>query len=656
MLEELNKVGPKTIKLLNNLNIYNIDDLINYYPYRYNILKLNNLESDLVVINGIIESVPVISYFGKKNKIIFNALIDNKLIKVIIYNRGFIKSRLQVGSMVTLIGKYDFKTNTMTLNDIRTNIIEDEVIEPIYHMTKGITSKQINKLINLALSKTEVIDYIPDYLVNKYNFDNKKNNVYQINNPTSSNNLDKILTRAKYEELFIFASKITLMKQSRVKEQGIKRDVSLNEVESLISSLSYTLTKDQLTSVKEIYDDLISNKRMNRLLQGDVGSGKTIVSFIAIYINYLSGYESVLMAPTEILAIQHYNNIKALFKNYNINIGLLTGKLTKKEKNNIINKLNNNELDVIIGTHALFSDDITYNNLGLIITDEQHRFGVKERTKLKDKGIMPDVLYMSATPIPRTYALTIYGDMDVSVIKTKPVSRVSVKTYIKDNSDIKEVLTKTLSELKLGHQIYVIAPLIEGEDTSRETISSLKEKYTKAFGKYYKIGVIHGKLKQNEKEVIMAKFNNHEYDILIATTVIEVGIDVKNATLITIYNSEVYGLSTIHQLRGRVGRSNLESFCFLITSSVTKRLDILETTSDGFEIAEEDFKNRGSGEIFGFRQSGNNPFKVANIITDFNIFKHAYKDATLFINNHINDYQLIKNKIITNEYIDLSKK
>lgn len=348
---------------------------------------------------------------------------------------------------------------------------------------------------------------------------------------------------------------------------------------------------------------------MNRLLQGDVGSGKTIVSIISLYINYLGGYQGVLMAPTDILANQHYINITKMFEGYNIKVGLLTGKLKAKEKKEIYSKIAAGELDIIVGTHALFSEDVVYKNLGLVITDEQHRFGVNQRSNLKNKGHMPDILYMSATPIPRTYALVLYGDMDISNIKTMPKGRLDIITTLKTSNDMKEILESMYKELKENHQVYVIAPLIEeSEKIDLENVSDLEDKMNKAFGKLYKIGVLHGKMDNDTKDDIMMKFKNNEINILISTTVVEVGVDVPNATMMVIFDSFRFGLSTLHQLRGRVGRSNLQSYCILISDKEAKRLEIMTETNDGFKISEEDFKMRGSGDLFGVRQSGDMRF------------------------------------------------
>ena len=373
--------------------------------------------------------------------------------------------------------------------------------------------------------------------------------------------------------------------------------------------------------------DLKSDKRMNRLLQGDVGSGKTIVAFILAYAVKNCGYQSALMAPTEALASQHYNNAIKLFNNEDFNIALLTGSTTLKDKKKIYEDLENGNIDFLIGTHSLINDNVKLNNLGLIITDEQHRFGVNQRLKLKNKHGYPDVLLMSATPIPRTYALMLYGDTDISSIKTMPNGRMPVKTILKKTDELKDVLDGIYKELKNKRQVYVISPMIEENcDTDYTNVYDLEHKFKLAF-KNYTVKVLHGKMKNEEKEKIMDDYKNGLIDILISTTVIEVGIDVKNATVIVIFDADRFGLSTLHQLRGRVGRNNVQSYCYLISDKDKERLNIMTYENDGFKISEADFKLRGEGDLFGNRQSGALQFKLSNIKKDLDLFLKVKKDV-----------------------------
>ena len=648
-LESIKGIGQSKIKILNKLNITNTEELLTYYPFRYDVIKKtdirNLVDEDKVIIDGIIETNPNIFYFSrKKDKTSFRLNTGDKLLNIVIFNRGFLKSKLIIGTTITVIGKYDKKNNNVVASEIRFEKLNNQPnIEPVYHITNGITGKQINSTIkNININMP---DYIPDYINNKYKLLDKNESIKEIHFPTTIEKLKQARAKLKYEELFMFMLKINYLKNKNHKE-GLKKIIDYNKVIELINNLPFELTKDQLKSVEDIYNDMINPEQMNRLLQGDVGSGKTIVSFISLYMNYLAGYQGTLMAPTEILSIQHYNNIKKILPD--LKIELLTGKTKAKEKNEILKKLKNNEIDILIGTHSLISENVIYNNLGLVITDEQHRFGVNQRANLKNKGINPDILYMSATPIPRTYALTIYGDMEVSNIKTMPSGRKEVKTLLKKDSEIKEVLELMYKELKNNHQVYVIAPLIENnEESEMENVYELEEKMNKAFGKLYKVGILHGKMTNKEKDAVMNDFKENKIQILVSTTVIEVGIDVKNATIITIFDSYRFGLSALHQLRGRVGRSNLESYCVLISSKETERLNVLTKTTDGFKISEEDFKLRGSGDLFGIRQSGDMNFKLADIKNDYNILLKAKEDSDYFIKNNLNkiEYKHIKNEL-----------
>ncbi len=634
-------VGPTIVKKFEKIGIKTINDLICYYPFRYDIIKRSNLEElendDKIIIDGLVENNPSVFYFNRKmDKMSFRLNTGKNILNVVIFNRSFLKQSLKISTKVIVIGKYDKMHNTVTASEIRFGLIPSEPkIEPVYHSTNGLSSKQIFSVIEKALNLDfSVIDYIPKNLYEKYKLLNKKDCIKLIHNPKTLKQLSLAQNTLKYEELFLFMIKMNSLKLSKKNKIGIKRNIDKKLVEEFINSLDFELTHDQIKCVDDIYNDLTSINRMNRLLQGDVGSGKTIVSFIALYMNYLSGMQSALMAPTEILAIQHYNNMKNVFKNYDIKIAVLTGKTKSKEKKEILSKLKDGDIDILVGTHALISENVVYNNLSLVITDEQHRFGVNQRGNLKNKGITPDILYMSATPIPRTYALTIYGDMDISSIHTMPNGRKEVITYLKKNSEMLDVLNRMNEELKQGHQIYVIAPLIEeSEKIDLENIKALEEKMNMAFGKLYKVGLLHGKMTNNEKDNVMNDFKDNKVNILVSTTVVEVGVDVKNATMIVIFDAFRFGLSQLHQLRGRVGRNDLQSYCILISSKETKRLEVLTKTNDGFKVSEEDFKLRGSGDLFGVRQSGDMSFSISNIKNDFNILLKAKEDSLEFIKN-----------------------
>ena len=638
-LKDVKGIGPKSLALLNKLNIMTVDDLISYYPVRYDILKrtdFNEITEDTkVIIDGRVESIPlVVRIKAGLNKMNFRLVSEDRILGVSIFNRAFLKQHLTIGTSVIVIGKYDKTKNVITASDIKLGSLGDALkIEPVYHLTSGLTNKNISTYINMALLGIgkNVLDYIPDYLSEKYKFVSKKIALNIIHNPSDIEKLKQVTIRLKYEELFEFMFKINYLKKENLKLDGLPRKILKKDIESIYKILPFKLTDDQKTVIEEIRTDLNSSKRMNRLLQGDVGSGKTIVSIIAMYMNHLSGYQSALMVPTEILANQHYNNIKSLLGDL-VKVELLTGSTPKKEKTRIYEELANGEISIVVGTHALIQSDVVYQNLGLVVTDEQHRFGVNQRENLKNKGMTPDVLYMSATPIPRTYALTIYGDMDVSTIKELPKGRQEITTILKKYDEIPDVLNLMYEELKQNHQIYVIAPLIEENDSSNLiSVNELRSKMLDAFGKKYKIDLVHGKMPTATKDEIMNKFSSGDVDILISTTVIEVGIDVKNASMMVIFDANRFGLSTLHQLRGRVGRSSIKSTCILISDQDTKRLEILKTTCDGFKLSEEDFKLRGSGDLFGTKQSGDMAFKIANIREDYKILLQANKDSKEFL-------------------------
>lgn len=654
-VEKVKGVGSRTSMLLKKLNINTVDDLVTHYPYRYEFIKRSNLkekyEDDKVIIDGKVEMIPILVRLkGNLNKMNFRLATSTKeIVGVSIFNRAYLKNQLLVGTNITVFGKYEKNKNVILASEIRMGLLpKGEKIEAVYHGTVGLNSKAISGFINTALMEygNDLEDYIPKNLLEKYNFLNKKTALNIIHNPSTKEKLKEASIRLKYEELFVYMAKINYLKlKNKNIKDGIEKDFDKEKLDKVIKSLPYELTVDQKTVLNEILEDLTSKRRMNRLLQGDVGSGKTIISIIAMVANYLSGYQSALMVPTEILATQHYETMKEILKDFNINIALLTGSLPKNKKDLIHEELNLGKIDMVVGTHALIQEEVVYKNLGLVITDEQHRFGVLQRTSLQNKGIMPDVLYMSATPIPRTYALTLYGDMDISTIRTLPKGRKPIKTYLKSYSEIKDVLKMMYEELLKNHQIYVIAPLIEESETlDLTTVNELKDKMNLAFGEKYNVGIIHGKLKQTEKDKIMEDFVNNKIQILISTTVIEVGVNVLNTTMMVIFDANRFGLSTLHQLRGRVGRSALESSCILISDYDSERLNVMTTTNDGFEISEEDFKIRGHGDLFGTKQSGDMTFKIADIKEDYKILLQAKKDSMEFLLN--NKEEELKEKII----------
>ncbi len=637
-LSEIKGIGREIEKKLNSLNIFSVEDLLEYYPYRYNFINIVNINTvndneNCMVKATVIENAKVQYIKRNFNRLNFKAISDNVILNVTIFNRAFLKPNLIPPKEVLLIGKYNKLKNSFIASDIKFNIKENK-IEPVYHLVEGIKNSALSKLINEALTTNQYIDKIPSYWKTKYHFITKKEALELIHNPSSKEDIKKATLSLKYEELFEFMFKINYLKKINSKAKGIKRNIDNFVKEKFLKNLPFTLTIDQLKAVDDIYNDLVDETRMNRLILGDVGSGKTIVAAFGIYLNFLSGYQSALMAPTEILAEQHYKSLKNILENFNIKVALLMGSMKVKEKKEVLANLQDGKIDLIIGTHALISDGVKFKNLGLVVTDEQHRFGVGQRNTLRDKGITPDVLYLSATPIPRTYALTIYGDLDISIIKTKPNGRKEIITIVKKEDEIKDVLYKMLEELKKGHQIYVVSPLIENNnELDLKSVMDLEEKLKLAFNNQVNIGVINGKLKSKEKDEIMQKFKDGIIKILISTTVIEVGIDIPNSTMMVIYNAERFGLATLHQLRGRVGRNDLQSYCYLVSNKDIQRLKVLEESNDGFYISEKDFEMRGQGDLFGVKQSGDMSFKIVNLKEDYQILLQAQKDSLEFINN-----------------------
>lgn len=654
MLEDIKGIGPKSLLALKALNLYTKDDVINYFPYRYNVytpVKLRECsEGDTCTITGYVESIPKVFFIRKNlNKLSFAFNTGSELVNVTIFNRAYLKPNIRIKSYISVIGKYNRKSNTFMASDIKLTPITKTVIEPVYHLNQGIKRSNFKKLVDEILDNTvEIKSNVPDYLIEKYNFINKKEAVTNVHKPKDINSLKKADLHLIYEELFTFMLKVSYLKEKNASDGKFNiKSFDEDKVNNFISSLPFSLTDGQMQAVDDIKGDFLSKKKMNRLILGDVGSGKTIVSFIALYMNMLAGYQGVLMAPTEILAVQHFNNMVGLFGD-KLNIQLLTSSTKKGERNKILQNLKNGETQVLIGTHSLLNDELVYNNLGLVITDEQHRFGVNQRQTLQEKGKDVDVLYMSATPIPRTLALTIYGDMDITEIRTKPGGRKEIITKIFKNSELKNVLEKMLDEIKAGHQIYVVAPLIDDEEDEKMNVTSLKDKFDVAFNGMVPTGLLHGKMKPNQKDEVMNSFKNGDTKILISTTVIEVGVDVKNATMMVIFNAERFGLATLHQLRGRVGRNDMQSYCYLISDYDAERLKVLEESNDGFYISEQDFKLRGGGDIFGIRQSGEQSFKIANLNRDYKILMQCKSDAEEFLKNKNLDNYKDQKKILEN--------
>ena len=654
-------LGKKTLESLNNLGIFSVDDLLRYYPFRYNVYKpinINNvINNSTITIIGKIVSKPTFFKGNKVKAIIrFKFESSNSIINVTIFNQPYLFKLLHIGDSLTLVGKYDELTNTFTVSKVINYILKETKIDSVYHTSSDISSTTISKLVNSVLeSDYEVNELIPNYLIDRYNLISNKKALSIIHNPKNNDYYKKALLKLKYEELFIFMFKINLLKiRNELNDNFVIKDISDELVNNTLSQVPFVLTHGQMDALNDIIKDFRSLRRMNRLILGDVGSGKTIVAFLSLLLNKGSSYQGCMIAPTEVLAIQHYENFLKTFKDIDCNVALLTGSTSNQEKIKIKKELLEGKIDILIGTHAILEDSVEFNNLGLVITDEQHRFGVNQRNTLRNKGEAVDVLYMSATPIPRTYALTIYGDMDISLIKDKPKNRKDIKTYKYSFDEVSKAFDIVNTELKENHQVYIVSPLIEDEESDINDINNIKEIVENNIDSNKKIGILHGKLKNVEKDKIINKFKEGIIDVLISTTVIEVGVDVSNATCIVIFNAERFGLSTLHQLRGRVGRNSLESKCILLSDKTSERFDCLVESNDGFYISEMDLKLRGSGDLFGVRQHGDMSFRIANIVSDNRILLQCKKDSEEFINNNIDnnfrDYSYYRN--IVNELVN----
>ena len=644
-LEEIKGMGEKSLLLLKKLNISTFSELLEYYPYRYEIVKLGDLTTCIKekgTINVQVVSSPIVSFLGgRQNRLSMKCLYNGTFINVSIFNRGYLKSKIASGSYISITGRYDSFRNTFTANDISLEVLNKNEIIPIYHLVSGINNKMIRNIMKNAVStRFDVDDYIPVIFKEKYNFLKKEEALKAVHYPEDIKTLKQARLRLIYEEFFLFAFKINYLKSLRNKKSGIKKEVTKEKLEEFINQLPFSLTSDQLEAADAIYKDMTSSTKMNRLIMGDVGSGKTVIALCGIAINTFAGYQSALMAPTEVLARQHYESLSKMAPV--VRFGLIVGSMSLKEKKQVLLDLALGNIDCLIGTHAILNDKVEFKNLGLVITDEQHRFGVNQRNIIENKGLGVDVIYMSATPIPRTYALGLYGDMDLSIIKTKPNGRKPVITKYIEDKNLIEALKVCYENLKNGHQVYVVAPLIEASDNTLDDVKKLEEKFNLAFKRKYPVGILHGKMSKKDKNDIMQNFKSGELKILVSTTVIEVGVDVSNATVMMIYNANLFGLATLHQLRGRVGRSDLQSYCFLISKVDEPRLRVLESSNDGFYISEKDFEMRGEGDIFGERQSGDMHFKIADIKRDSKIWLQAFKDSKEYLDNFDNNSLYLK--------------
>ena len=646
-------ITAKQLSNLKSLGINTIYDLIYYFPRAYddrtNIKKIGELKfNEYVVLKATVMSV--VNLTVRSGKKIVKAMVSDGtgIIEILWFGMPYIKKSLKIGEEYLFIGQTKKSAIFQLINPEyklfsgQQKVSENEIL-PIYSSNKNITQNNLRKLVEKFIAN--FLNYfeenIPDKLIKEYKIMERKSAIKNIHYPVSMKEIEEAKRRFAIEELLIL--ELGILKNRFIIENSNSKNYEVEgkkeKVREFLSQLTFNLTNAQKKVIKEIYDEISNGKIVNRLIQGDVGSGKTVVAIVMLIYMAENGSQGALTAPTEILANQHYLGIKERLEKIGLRIELLTSSIKGKKKNEILEGIASGEIDIVIGTHSLIEDDVVFKKLGLIVIDEQHRFGVNQRNKLREKGFLGNLLVMSATPIPRSLALSIYGDLDLSIIDELPPGRTPIKTkWIANDEDLKKMYNFIYKKVNEGNQAYFVAPLIETSDKmALKSVDKVSEEIERKFSNK-KIGIIHGKMKTKEKDEVMLKFKNKEYDILIATTVIEVGIDVPASTIMTIYNAERFGLSALHQLRGRVGRGSKQSYCFLISNSITEnskqRLSIMEETEDGFRIAEEDLKLRNSGEIFGLRQSGFSDLKFIDIIYDVKTIKLVRDECIKYLKEH----------------------
>lgn len=660
----LPQVGAKRLEALHQLGIFTVLDLLSHYPFRYEDIQVKDLseieDQEKVTLKGDVVSEAVLTRFGpKKNRLVFRMAIDHAVIAVTFFNQPYLKSKIHAGEEIAVFGKWDDKRKSLTGMKILGAQIEQEEagFESIYSANKGIKQKTILNLVTEAFARYEALipEIIPAYLKEKYRLISHRDAIYAMHFPTSEEQTKQARREVVFEEFFIFQMKMqVLRKQEKAVGKGTELTYNVADLRRFIASLPFELTNAQKRVVNEICGDLRKSLHMHRLLQGDVGSGKTIVAAIALFATSNAGFQSALMVPTEILAEQHMESLVQLFDPLEVRIALLTGSTKTKMRREILTELANGELDVLIGTHALIQEDVSFHNLGLVITDEQHRFGVNQRKILREKGDHPDVLFMTATPIPRTLAITAYGEMDVSIIDELPAGRIPIETTWTRPKNFEHTLHFIETQLRKGSQAYVICPLIEeSESLDVKNATDIYEKLQAYYEPNFQVGLLHGKMKPAEKEAVMERFKKNQLQVLVSTTVIEVGVNVPNATTMVIYDADRFGLSQLHQLRGRVGRGTKESYCILVANPKNdtgiERMKIMTETTDGFVLSEKDLELRGAGDLFGSKQSGAPEFKVGDIIGDFGALEAARNEAALLVNQEAfyvsPDYQSLRREI-----------
>ena len=636
-LSVLPGIGPKSAEKYKKLGIETVEDLLLYFPFRYEDFKSKNVldleDGEKAVVSGIVATPANVQYYGyKRNRLRFTIKQVELVLAVSFFNQPYLADKIELGQTVAVFGKWDKAKGALTGMKLLAQVEDD--LQPVYRLSQGVSQSALVKVIKTAFEAgldQLLEENLPQILMDKYHLLSRRQAVRAMHFPKDLEEYKQALRRVKFEELLFFQLQLQVLKEeNRSVGQGIVLDWDEKKLKALQAKLPFTLTEAQERSLNEILADMRSPHHMNRLLQGDVGSGKTVVAGLAMYAAVTAGKQAALMVPTEILAEQHLQSLTSLFPS--LRILLLTGSLKASERRDRLELIQTGQVDLIVGTHALIQEGVHFHDLGLVIIDEQHRFGVAQRRILREKGQNPDVLMMTATPIPRTLAITAFGDMDVSIIDQMPAGRKEIITRWVKHQQLNLVLDWLVKEIQKGSQAYVISPLIEeSEALDLKNAIALEEELIAYFGDRARIALLHGKMKGEEKEAIMKAFKQGEIDLLVSTTVIEVGVNVPNATVMIIMDADRFGLSQLHQLRGRVGRGDKQSYAVLVanpkTESGKRRMKIMTETTNGFVLAEEDLKLRGSGEIFGTRQSGIPEFQVANLIEDYPILEEARKVA-----------------------------
>lgn len=639
-LKDVRGIGTKTIEYFNNEGITSIDDALYTFPKEYTIYEVKNenlLSGEFVCIEGILDSSPVfLNYRRNVNTIIFYLIVNNLKVKCVIFSSDYLRYKLFKGIGVILYGRYkrenrEFVAQNIFFDNFKIKIETDYKLK---YIKNSMMTKTIKNIFTHGYTFT---DDLPSELIEKYKLFSSSKYVYTSHFPETKTDYIQIQRRRKYEEFFWYSVSLELLKISRKSKLKQKREINHSLIELFIRSLSFDLTIDQRKSIDMIAKDVECEYPMNRLIQGDVGCGKSIIAYISALMLVSCGYQAVIMVPTEVLANQQYENLKKLFLPLCLTIELLTSSVKQKAKDDILYRLMNNRVNIVIGTHALLEDNVKFYKLGIAIIDEQHKFGVHQRSKLISKYPGVDCLYLTATPIPRTLGLTSFGDLDITSIRSMPKNRKKIETYVYDYSKLDELTRILIKHINLGEQIYIVAPLVlENTDIDAVDIHQAYDYFSKAMPNI-DIGMIHGKLKSVEKSNIMNDFKLGKIKALISTTVIEVGVDVKNATIMVILDANRYGLAQIHQLRGRVGRGDKKSYCYLVSKYYNERLDVLTKTNDGFEIAMEDFKLRGPGDYLGDKQSGFCSLEYADFENDFKIWTYAKEDGEIYAHKFLNE-------------------